>query len=103
MPFERERAINWGREFLEELRDSGCVTDEPLEFVNDLLSQYPSPDVAAVAGTALDSSTVVVGQLPFEQLQAIRIAGLLFKELQHSHDLPPELKRQLPYVLRHWP
>lgn len=98
MPFERERAINWGREFLEELRDSGCVTDAQLKLVNELLERYPS-----AAGAILAFPQPVSGQLPDPHQQAILDAGAFFKEIRHSPALPADLTRQIPYVLRHFP
>jgi hypothetical protein len=95
MPFERERAIIWGRKFLDELRDSGCLTDERLDFVNALLSRYPL--VAVIHGESAWAA------LPPDQKQAIQEAGIFIREIQSSPVMPADLKRQVPYVLRHFP
>jgi hypothetical protein len=124
MPHELTRALRWGWEFLLELQASDALTPDQRVQVGQLLLHYPSAnDVkawAAVKDTDSfenilgveddDVSRATVAQdidrppVTVEQyMLAIREAGLFFRELRGAGNLPEAIRRQVPYVLRHFP
>lgn len=124
MPHELTRALRWGWEFLLELQASDPLTSEQRVQVDQLLVHYPSAKEirawAAMVGTSqfddilgVEDEDVSRADVPehierppvaVEQyMQAIAGAGLFFRELRSAGNLPESLRRQVPYVLRHYP
>ena len=133
MPDERARALRFGWEFLLDLRDEPGLTAEQRSSVDEILLHYPSgaeikqwaqdweQDVDPLCGSNLaPEPSMAVGQTrsvyqdaiergpttPQERMRAICEAyeffrfGLLWGR---TDNLPERLRRQLPYVLRHFP
>jgi hypothetical protein len=125
MPQERTRALRWGWEFLVELRASEALTPEQRAAVDALLLHYPSraeirrwaTEAATLGGMfgsmlepedAPNDEASVPDTIPRKPVSAIdRAAAIIeaehfFKTLRGA-ELPAQLKRQIPYVLRHFP
>lgn len=130
-PVERTRAIRFGWEYLNELLAANNITTEQRSRVERILRHYPSPiEIEAWASECTKSTTWFGPQLmpegsrpmdpkascvavrsehapasPIERNQAVLDAYLFFRiELQmRAKNLTNEQRRQLPYVLRHFP
>jgi hypothetical protein len=123
---EQTRALRWGWEFLLELRDSGCMTAEQLLEVEALLHVVPcsrdlrewtAPDAVNPLERKIEldvedekvSRSNVVEWIERPQVstedyfKGIVRAALFFKSLIGLEMLEEKYKRQIPYVLRHWP
>lgn len=136
MPYERTRALRFGWEFLLEMRDSDCLTDEQRANVEEILRHYPSgaeikqwarecgqseghsrflgPDLAqedeepgaqypfpAITGIVARGPTT-----PEERAHALWLASEFFRfglAGSKNDNLPENLRRQIPFVLRHFP
>lgn len=133
MADERTRALRFGWEFLLEMRDSDCLTDEQRASVAQILRHYPSgaeikqwaleyaqvdhqsmfhgPDLAPEEPRTRYPDEPVFAQsiergptMPQERTIALRQAFELFRfGLSGGANLTDKLRRQIPYVLRHFP
>ena len=133
MAHERTRALRFGWEFLLELRDSDCLTGSQRASVEEILRHYPSgleirqwarecvqtadqsmfhgPGLAPeeprsrypherVFADAIERAATT----PRERAIALRQAFELFRfGLNGGENLLEGLRRQIPYVLRHFP
>ena len=133
MADERTRALRFGWEFLLEMRDSDCLTDEQRATVVKILRHYPS-DIeirhwALECAQATDQSmfwapylepeeprvrfpddpvfaaSIERGPtLAHERARALRQAFEFFRfGLRGRDNLTDKLRRQIPYVVRHFP
>ncbi len=125
MPQERTRALRWGWEFLFELRASDALTPKQRASVDALLLHYPSRAEIRLWAQELSKMECMFGPMlepedspndeksvldtiprkpvsAIDRVAAIIEAGRFFKSLR-SADLPEQLKRQIPSVLRHFP
>ena len=133
MADERTRALRFGWEFLLQMRDSDCLTEEQRASVEEILRHYPSG--AEIKQWALECAQVA-DQLMFhgpklapeeprtrhpdervfaqniergptpprERAIALRQAFELIRfGLSGGENLTDKLRRQIPYVLRHFP
>lgn len=133
MADERTRGLRFGWEFLLEMRDSDCLTEEQRVTVEKILRHYPSgaeiKQWALECAQACDQSMFRVPDLapeeprhrypddpvfvdsiergpttPWERAIALRQAFELIRfGLSGGENLTEKLKRQIPYVLRHFP
>ena len=133
MADERTRALRFGWEFLLEMRDADCLTNEQRANVEEILRHYPSgakikqwaleclqtADQSMFHGPELApedprtryphensfSQSIKRGPTtPWERATALRQAFELFRfGLSGGENLTEKLKRQIPYVLRHFP
>lgn len=125
MPQERTRALRWGWEFLLELRASDALTPEQRAAVDALLLHYPSRAEIRLWAEELSKEERLFGpmlepeeapndeasvpdtipRLPVsatDRAAVIIEAERFFKSLRGA-GLPERLRRQIPYVLRHFP
>ena len=132
MPRERTRSLRFGWEFLIELQAADNLSPNQRTTIDAILRHYPSPpEIAAWAasdslishalGPSLEPETSA-GAVPAaillehgkvsergptslsERTKALRDARQFFKSLQSAAtNLTPEQRRQIPYVLRHYP
>lgn len=133
MANERTRALRFGWEFLLEMRGSNCLTDEQRSGVDEILRHYPSgmeiKQWALECTQAANQSMLVRPGLAPEEPRtpyldepmymqsiergpttpkaraiALRMAYELFHfGLSGAENLTDKLRRQIPYVLRHFP
>lgn len=133
MPYERTRALRFGWEFLLELRDSDCLTENQRASVEKILLHYPSgleirqwalecalagdesmfhgPELAPEEPRTQYPHEPVFAQslergptTPQERAIALRQAFELFRfGLSGGGNLTEKLRRQIPYVLRNFP
>ena len=135
MADERTRALRFGWEFLLEMRDSDCLTDEQRASVAQILRHYPSgaeiKQWALECAQACDQSMFRVPDLapeeprhrypddpvfvdsiargpttPQERTRALCLAYEFFRfglYYPKNENLTEKLRRQIPYVLRHFP
>ncbi|MBT9508194.1 BPSL0761 family protein [Rhodoferax sp.] len=128
MPHERTRAVRYGWEYLIELQESGNITEDQRHQIESILRHYPSggeikfsaldcvdtegpcgpkmsPEHAPISSRSpLTPEFVERGTTtPSERTRALLLADQLFKELLSAPNLTPDQKRQIPYVLRHFP
>lgn len=133
MADERTRALRFRWEFLLEMRDSDCLTDQQGTTLADILRHYPTgaeiSQWALECVQAADQSMLHAPELapeeprtgypdepvfaqtldrgpttPQERAQALRQAYEFFRYgPQGANNLTEKLSRQIPYVLRHFP
>lgn len=133
MADERTRALRFGWEFLLEMRGSDCLSGCQRARVEQILRHYPSgaeikqwarecaqagdesmfhePELASEEPKARFSNEPVFAQsiergptAPQERARALRQAYEFFRfGLSGATNLTEGLRRQIPYVLRHFP
>jgi hypothetical protein len=124
MPLERTRALRWGWEFLMELQSSHSLTAEQRMEVEALLLVVPcardlrewtAPGAFNPMSFELEREEEAVSRAevpesidrPFlsmdQYADSVVRAGAFFKSLNGANNLDESLRRQVPYVLRHWP
>jgi hypothetical protein len=129
MPSERTRALHFGWEFLRELRDTADTKEEIRSQVTAILQHYPSSkeirakveiEAKRPAGTRFmnqqlepedprpdsqndDEDTGRLPVSPVERSRALKSAYSLFMDLRMRDNLSSHIKRQISYVLRHFP
>jgi len=124
MPHERTRALRWGWELLLELQSSDSLTPQQRIEVDQLLLHFPSAlDIKRWA--AIDDPSRLRNELGVEDengedvnvpqiidrpfvtvehhVHAISKARLFFRTLLDAGNLPGSGRRQVPFVLRHYP
>ena len=132
MPDERTRSLRFGWEFLLELQAADNLLPDQRIAIDLILRHYPSSlEIAAWAaadslgphnfGPRLEPETIYGGAppamtiehqragkrgitSPSQRTNALMDAFKLFRALQtNATNLAPEQRRQIPYVLRHFP
>ncbi len=122
MPDERTRALRWGWEYLQELNEAAVLDDKDSQCVAEILEHYPQPDEIRLWAKRAQNDSVNLLLAPelalndaaeptitrparstSETEQALMLAYGLFRGLRSANNLPEKLKRQIPYVLRHFP
>lgn len=131
MPDERTRALRFGWEFLLELQATAELDAAQRSNVDLILTAYPSgkeikawaemqerqPDRFGVVCARLSPEPVnfyackreCVQEMvrppvtPSQRARALRLALEFFQSLRSAANLPQAQKRQIPYVLRHFP
>jgi hypothetical protein len=130
MPDERTRSLRFGWELLIELQDSDNLTDTQRRTVEQILRHYPSgaeikrwakdcakasrilgPKMLPEGPVALRSQDATIPQTiqrgpttPVERTLALLAAYAFFRVgLLRADNLTDLQKRQIPYVLRHFP
>lgn len=131
MAFERTRALRYGWQLLDELRSTRALGAEHLRRVEIIFQHYPSPreikakavaDYSQCGGDrwlrlmlapeneSVESdpksdqvNTVKDLVTPSQRTRALRLARSLFVDLRSATDVPEPQRRQIPYVLRHFP
>jgi hypothetical protein len=128
MPHERTRALRYGWEYLIELQESNNISEEQRHQVALIVRHYPSAgeiklwtldcvDKEGLCGPKTSpENEPIISRLPLtpeftergtttpsERARALRLADQLFKELLSAPNLTPDQKRQIPYVLQHFP
>jgi hypothetical protein len=124
VPHERTRALRWGWELLLELQLADSLTLHQRVQVDQLLRHYPSAwDIKRWA--AIDDPSRLRNVLGIENengervkvpqeinrplvnvehyINAISEARLFFRTLLDAENLPLSIRRQVPFVLRHYP
>lgn len=127
MPCERTRSLGLGWEYMMERRESDNLTVEQRYELDEILWHYPSAveikewaidcagdghfkwllqpeeDKPCVSKTKVTSFLIRGLTEPHERAQAVRMAGLFVRALRSTDNLRKEQKRQIEYVLRHFP
>jgi hypothetical protein len=126
MPNERTRALRWGWELLLELQSSDSLTPQQSVQVDELLLHYPAASELK-RWAALEDTSQLINELGVEvddaeiervdvpqdlerqpvsveqYTHAIVEAGVFFRALLAAENLTDSIRRQVPYVLRHYP
>ena len=90
MPDERVRSLRWGHEWLVDVAAS-TADPEIASKAADLLRLYPK------------THPIDMDEISEEERQAVMQLRTFLMECRTSKSLDPELKRQIVYVLRHFP
>ena len=96
-PVERLRSIGWGAGLLDALELDADLPDDMRVWAGKLNDRYPTPDKLHAL---IDAEPVA---LPAELAEAIGNAAQLFVHLQRGDQGGPDTRRQITYVLRHFP
>lgn len=96
MPFERMRALCWAYELLHDVCSGATVSDDERRRAERLLETFPAPPRLRVL---LEERAA----LPQDAAAAIEAAGLFLGQLRRSDCLAADRKRQIDWVLRHYP
>jgi hypothetical protein len=97
MPCERTRSLRWGHETLIEIRDRLELTDADRASAATLLDSYPAPRCVR------EWINAEVNCIPAQSTEAIEAAGNLFRKLWYTASCPIEVRKNLEFVLRHYP
>lgn len=130
MPCERTRALRWGWELLLDLKSLDVLERDQQHQIELILTHYPSADEIELWALVEAARTSDRGRAspflapeevvnptvpgasspiqrrastPVQRVNAILLAGTFFKSLRGAENVPPELKKQIPHVLRHFP
>ena len=127
MPEERTRSLRFGWEYLMELRQADNLTEDQSLELGKTLRHFPS--AVEIEAWAIDCAGdddfdwllqpeeerpyasksrvpefLMRGPIePYERARAIRLAAAFVKKLRSADNLNKEQKRQIEYVLRHFP
>lgn len=108
MPEERARALRFGWEFLTELQASNNLTEEQRSTIADILRYYPTGgDISQWAQVRTRETMDSIRRDPTThslRTKALQSAYEFFRfGLMVADNLTAAQKRQIPYVLRHFP
>lgn len=127
IPIERTRALRFGWELLMELQVADNVTEKQRSLIDVILLHYPTgPEIERWAADRANSTMLAPENpnafggkrfmtpdiadtpcrptTPAQRTTALRSAYEFFRfGLMDAENLTPELKGQIPYVLRHFP
>lgn len=96
MPHERLRCLRWARELLVDIDTGRAGSERDRQFAGTVLKSFPTPQELLILVRKGMS-------LPGDAAVAIDAGGAFLREIRNSSCSSPDLRRQLDFVLRHYP
>lgn len=96
MPHERLRCLRWARELLVDIDTGRAGSEKDRRIAGTVLKSFPTPrDLLTWVREGMS--------LPGEAAAAIDTGGAFLREIRDASWSSPDQRRQLDFVLRHYP